>query len=622
MKRLGSAAYWAAPSLFCLVLYWLGLKAWFRQDDFAWLSLHNHLQEPGGLWRLLFAPQAQGTIRPLSERAFFLLFYGLFGMDALPYRIAVFLTQFANLVLISAIARRLTGSRAAGFLAPVLWAANGALATVMTWTSAYNQALCGFFLLLSFWSLLRFVETGRRRYNVLQWAAFLLGFGALEINVVYPAIAAAYVFVAARAYLRRTLWLFVPSVAFAAIHWRFAPKPATGPYMMHFDWSVLGSLGTYWTWALGPTRLDYALIRLPQWLAAAAVAALSAGLLLFAAAQWRRKNRVGVFLLLWFAILLAPVLPLRDHLSDYYLTTPLIGLAILGAWALAAAWRRGWMHRTAALLLAAVYLSCSLPVARAVTRWNYEFSRDMRDLLRGLVRARQLHPGKIILLTGLGSDLFWGTIYHKAHWLVGVTDVYLAPGAEQAIQARPEMDEISEYVLPAGVAKRALDEDRAVAYSAAQGRLRNVTQGLKAIARARWGESELPWRVDAGSPLFAAQLGPSWHKIEGAYRWMPKRATVVLHGPSSPGAKVYLSGFCAAALLKSGPLRVTVGVDGARVGEAELTRPDAAFDLAFPLPAESVGKPQIEVAIEVDRTFTVAGDGRELGLVFGTVSVR
>ena len=218
MRRVAGAAYWATPSLLCLALYWLGLKAWFQQDDFAWLNLHSRLRETGDLWSLLFAPLAQGTIRPLSERVFFVVLYGLFGLEALPFRIVAFLTQFANLILVSAITRRLTGWRSAGFLAPILWAANGTLATVMSWTSAYNQALCAFFLLVSFWSLLCYVETGRRPHYVLQWVAFLLGFGALEINVVYPAIAAAYVFLAARKYLRPTLWLFAPSVVYAVLH--------------------------------------------------------------------------------------------------------------------------------------------------------------------------------------------------------------------------------------------------------------------------------------------------------------------------------------------------------------------------------------------------------------------
>ncbi len=623
MKRVAGAAYWAAPSLLCLAFYWLGLRAWFQQDDFAWLSLYSRLQQTGDLAGLLFEPLAQGTIRPLSERVFFMSLFGLFGMDAVPFRVAVFLTQFANLVLICDVTRRLTGSRAAGFIAPLMWTANGVLATVMSWTSAYNQALCAFFLLLSLRSLLMHVETGRRRYYVIQWASFLAGFGALEINIVYPAIAASYVLLKARRYLRPTLWLFLPSVVYAGLHWSFAPKPSSGPYMMHLDGSMFTGLGVFWARALGPARLDLASIHLPFWLIASATALLSLGLLAFVAHQCRRRNALGVFLLLWFVLLLAPVLPLRDHRSDYYLTTPTIGLAMLAAWALATAWRSRWFYKAAAVMLAAVYLASSLPVARSVTEWNYRFSRSARSLVHGLMRARELHPGKIILLTGLNSDQFWGTIYHKANLLAGVTGVYLAPGSEQGIVERPELDSVSEYVLPPAVTVKVLEEDGAVVYSAADGeRLRNITLIFRETARERWSAPALPWRVDAGSPLFAGQLGPTWHRIEGAYRWMPGSATVLLHGPASPAAKLHLSGFCAAEQVKEGPLRVTVGVDGHTVGRADLTKGGAAFDLAFPLPAATVGKPRIEVRIEVNRTFVVPSDGRELGLVFGTISVR
>ena len=73
---------------------------------------------------------------------------------------------------------------------------------------------------------------------------------------------------------------------------------------------------------------------------------------------------------------------------------------------------------------------------------------------------------------------------------------------------------------------------------------------------------------------------------------------------------------------KAVPLNVTVGVDGATVGQAALTQPDAVFELNFPVPPEAVGKPKIEVAIEVDRTFVAPSNPRELGLVFGSIAVR
>jgi hypothetical protein len=622
MRRAAQVGYWTIPSLLCLAIYWFGLRAWFQQDDFAWLRLDNQLRETGDLWSLLFAPRAQGTIRPLSERVFFLVFSRLFGLDALPFRAVVFLTQFANLVLLSAVAWRLTRSRAAGFLAPILWIANGTLATVMAWTSAYNQVLCAFFLLASFWSLLRYVETEKRRYLVLQWVMFLLGFGALEMNVVYPAIAAGFVFLTARKLLRSTLWLFLPSLVYAWAHFHYAPAPVSGPYQMHWDVNMLPTLWTYWAWALGPVRLKLAGISLPHWLLTIATLVLTAGILSFVLVQLRKRNHVPAFLLLWFLLLMAPVLPLRDHLSDHYLTMPTIGLAVLAAWGLVEAWKARWYAQTAAVMLAALYLASSVPVARAVTRWNYQRSQASRMLVQGLIRAHELHPNKVILLTGVSSDLFWSTLYDKAHWLAGVPDVFLAPGSEKNIEADPALGEVQEYVLPSAPAIRVLDEDRAVVYSAGEDRLRNVTSLFQTTARARWGEPELPSRVDVGNVLFSDQVGPTWYPIEGTFRWMPKRATVVLRGPAVPGARLFLNGYFSSRPVKTELLKVAVSVDGAAVGQAALTKPDALFELNFPLPPAAVGKAKIEVAIEVDRTFRATPGGRELGLIFGSMAVR
>jgi hypothetical protein len=623
MRRAVKAAYWTVPSLLCVLIYWLGLKSWFQQDDFAWLAMNRVYRATGDLWPILFEPKAQGTIRPLSERAFFLLFNGVFGLHALPFHIAVFLTEFVNLVLVCAIGRRLTSSRAAGFLAAVLWIANGTLATAVSWISAYNQVLCAFFILVSFWCLLRYIETEKRRYNVMQWAAFLLGFGALEINVVYPAIALCYTVLAARKYFLRMLWLLLPAGIYAAVHWHLAPNPTSGPYLLHPDASMLPTLWTYWQWALSPVRLDLAGIVVPSWLLLSATILLTAALLGFAASRLIRGNRLSVFLLLWFLILVAPILPLRDHLSDYYLTMPTIGLAILAAWALSEAWQGGrWHTKTAALTLVAIYLACSLPVARAGARWRYNRGRAAQFLVLGLARAAELHPGKTILLSGLSSELFWSTIGDKAYQLVGIEELYLTPGSEETIARFDDLGRVSDYVLPPAIVLRALEDGWAVVYEVGQGRPRNVTSTYLASARVRFSDPQQPLRIDVGSPLFTGQLGPTWHSIEGGFRWMPERATVVLGGPASPGAKLYLSGFCPAQQVASKPLGVTVRVDGITVGRARLSQPDASFDLIFPMPAQTVGKVKVEVAIEVERTFAAGSDRRALGLVFGTIAIR
>src|SRR5256885_1518441 len=62
----------------------------------------------------LLPPQARATTRPFSDRAFFMLGFGLFGLAAFPLKVVVFATQFASLALMACIGVRLTGSRTAG----------------------------------------------------------------------------------------------------------------------------------------------------------------------------------------------------------------------------------------------------------------------------------------------------------------------------------------------------------------------------------------------------------------------------------------------------------------------------------------------------------------------------
>src|ERR687897_689224 len=44
--------------------------------------------------------------------------------------------------------------------------------------------------------------------------------------------------------------------------------------------------------------------------------------------EWRRE-RFALFGLVWFLATLAPILPLKNHISAYYLTVPCLGVAMV-----------------------------------------------------------------------------------------------------------------------------------------------------------------------------------------------------------------------------------------------------------------------------------------------------
>jgi hypothetical protein len=622
MKRLARVAYWSVPPLFCLAVYWLGLKAWFQQDDFAWLGLRYEVQKWPDWFGALFAPMAQGTIRPWSERLFFVVFEAIFGLEALPFRIWVFATQMANLALLCWIVGRVTRSRLAGFLAPVLWTASSALGRPMSWTSVYNQILCAFFLLVAFQFLLRAIETGDGRWWRWQWAAFLAGFGALELNVVYPALAALYTLACARGHFRRTLPLFVPSALYAVVHRLAAPEVTSGPYLVQLDASVFATFLRYCHLALGA---EHAGLIPPGtgWppAVAAGVWVLGAALVAFTAWELARRRWVAGFFAAWFVLTLAPVLPLRNHVTEYYLAVPMIGLASLGAGAAARAWRAGWRWRPIAAACLAVWFATALPAARAVSRKEFERSRAVRNLVLGVVRIRQLHPAEIILLAGVETDLFWSSLIDDPFRLFRIKGVYLAPGSEDRIRAFPELGSVTDWVFPAREAWRALGNYGAVVYDASGPRLRNVTENYVRILGAL-GLRNRVYRIDMAQPAFERVLGPGWWDLEGDGRFMPRRASVRMSGPRSAGQKLYLSFWAPAGLLAQGPVKLSVGANGIPLPAATIPPGGGIVELSFGLPAALVGVDWMEIAVECDRVFRAPPDRRDLSLRFGTFTVR
>jgi hypothetical protein len=593
-KSFATAASCLIPPLLCFVIYKRGLTAWFQADDFAWLGLRLQVHDGRSLLHALFAPMAQGTIRPWSERAFFLTFESIFGVDALPFRICVFLTQCANLTLLSAITRRLTGSRAAGLCAAILWLVNNAQAWPMVWTSVYNQILCGFFLMSSFWSLLRYIETGQPRYYLWQWILFLLGFGALEINVVYPVLAALYTFLCARNFFRTTLPLFLPSAIFSVVDRMVAPIQHTGPYAFHVDGAIPATLLSYCYRVLVPIQVDQ--IRGGPDVVLACL--FGAALVGFTIMRMRQKDWFPLFCIGWFVIVLAPVLPLRDHISTYYLVLPAIGLALLGGYALASA-QRVW--KAVGLMLAAVYVLLMVSADRIEVNWWQHRSIAIKRMVLGVARAHQLHPTQTILLDNVDEQLFRAGVYHHPFIIFGASAVYLTPGSALS----------EDFELPGGPTVNGLNHNQIVVYRVGGSRLKAITSVYEKTVAQKLS-TDPPRRIDLANPLAAYLLGPEWYAPEEGFRWMPHRATLRIGGPRTRSDKLYLEGF-------GPPNELRLNVDGTPLS---LKIVDNPFFCVLSLPDQLVGRKQLEISIEADHTFRTGTDGRDLSAAFRSIEVR
>lgn len=612
-------AYYAAPMVICLYVHWLGLKTWFTADDFAWLSLKLQIHNFHDLMWALFAPLAQGTVRTLSERVYFLLLSSLFGLNALPFRICAFLTQFASIALLTAITRRITRSNLAGFLAPVFWCVHGAMTTAMNWDSAYNELLCGFFLLSAFYFLLNHIESGSRRDLAGLWICFLLGFGALEHIVVFPALAALYSLCLARNYFVKTLPLFLPSIAFALAHFYLIPHTSSTDYQLYFDSSLFSTFGKYWLSATDAFRPGDP-IGYTHGIGLALTIALTVSLVGFSLWRLLKDDTRGIFFLGWYVLLLGPVLPLKNHIYDYYLTLPLTGLAMLGAWACsyASSWKP---TATLAAALACTYLYVSMFDLRINLRWYYDRARIMKTVVLGVDAAHKAHPNNIIFLAGVGSDLFWTGFGDHPFRAFGIGHVYLTPGTENKISPPPSLDQISGYIAPPGAALDALRRNQAAAYAIGRDGLVDVTAEYISVL-ATQNPDTAARMIDAGNPLFAGSLGPEWYSLDGGFRWMPKTATLTIAGPSAKGQSLEVSGFFPETIASHGPVRLAVSADSIDLGSTLVDKAGAAFMRKFALPGALVGRPLIHLKITLDHTTRIPGDPRDFGLVFGKFAIE
>lgn len=474
LAKARRAAWWLAPALLCLLIHYRGLLVWFQADDFAWLGQWHRIKDGSTIWEELFNPTVHGTLRPLSERAFFLVLSYWFPDDALPYRIIVFATQFANVALLAWLARRLTGSTAVGFWAALLWAVNPNLDTVMNWSSAYMQALCGLCLLGGFHMYLNWMETGRRRWYWLQWLVFLTGFLVLETMVVYPALLAAHALIVDRKRLRAILPMFAASAAYTAFHMWYAPKQVEGVYSMHFDGWMLVTLLRYIRIAVSPLRVGWNMLN--HWagnfpyVGVMAAALLAAGWL-----AWRRKEWRAAVFAAWFLFPLAPVLPLRHHVTHYYLTLPLIGLSMFGAWALVEAWRARTAWRWIAALLVTAFVFGGVRDARVRSRWFYDNSVSCREIIQCASAARRAFPSHILLLSGLSDDQFWRVFVDYGFQAFGIEDIYPAPDVQSIVIRRPDYPFIDTFFLDPPTLEAALEKRRAVILGYRPGECRNIT---------------------------------------------------------------------------------------------------------------------------------------------------
>lgn len=605
--------YCIAPAL-SLALFWRAIFTWFLRDDFVWLGLRLQVRDASSLAHALFTPAAQGTVRVLSERVYFLALSSIFGLWSAPFRAAAFAIWFVALTLSAWIGERLTGSKAAGIWAAVLWASCHALMSPLAWTSAFNELLCACLLLLAFHSRLRGAAA-------LEWVAYLLAFGAKETAALYPLVVVAY-----ELWLRpvpegggspprkgaAAPWLFVPAICFGALHLFFIPRLADETYRLTIDSRLPETLYTYTRWALSPDGL--ADIVGARWSMEGMIAAMTGACLVAFAI---RRVLFAMFCGAWFLIFLGPALALPNHRTEYYLTLPAVGLAWLGGWAVTVAWKRAGLVRAAAVIVVIVFLAGQATAIRFGTAAILRQTSHMRVAVRAAEEVERRSPHTALIFHGVDTELFQAGFQEKAFAVVGAPAAYLTPDTQVVGRADLSQD---EFRLTPNRALALLQEGKTRALDVSNPTAYDVTEPYRVVMRALVA-AEGASVVNVGSPDDADKLGPGWYSVENGFRWTGKTARVTLSARHGSGKRLYVTGYAPDPVVVQGPLTLVFAAGAERVGEAAISKA-GAFSADFALPAKLAGQPSIPLDIQASRVLRPPGEPRELGVIFGTFEIR
>ena len=456
---------WLLPPVTCLWIHKRSLLTWYLLDDFQWLAYSMHISSVAQFLNVLLTPTVYGTFRPLSERLLFLTFGPLFRENALPLHILAFITFFGCLWLLAAFVRRLTGSFWAALGATLAWTATMPVTKILGWSSAYMQVLCGLLLLAALYFLARYEEHNERRDYRLQWVAFLLCFGVIETAIVYPALACGFSLLFHRRLPRGALKMWLVSVAYFAFHSLYARQKATGPYLMHFDApSLAHTFAAYWQMMFAHPSLPL----ISRWPAAALpwlTGLFTLAVLGWTAIAFRRGNRLPLFGLVWFVVTLGPILPLREHISDYYLALPLAGIAMVLCSALELV-----RVRPVGLAFLALYCALQLPVIEAASRFQRTSGERYKRVILGVAAMRERDPQRGILLVGADPFFLGNVMRNNGFWAFGCDRIYLDPA-----EVKPENPDLHHYMLEPEAIRREIDRGRLRVITVAGDKLTDIT---------------------------------------------------------------------------------------------------------------------------------------------------
>jgi hypothetical protein len=410
------------------VVYFVSNNHFFQGDTIHWFYVrHKSFHD---FFAGFLTLDSGGWYRPLTNGSVQSLFFPLFGFAPAGYRIVQYILFLAATVAVFKLATVLTERKLAAWIAALFFSFH----TINAYTT-YDLAFVPEIVYAFFYIFAVIFYLKRRHAAALlcfvlslcsKEAAVTLPITLVAIDVIFNRKSVwralldgrAYFAVLAAYLLFVVGYLGVQRSAFQSVIDRSAPDVG---YRFALDKTIAQNADTALTWAFNiPRGWNTQGRDLAGWM----VRFLKAFRMLIAMlALWmlvfRPERKILLVGLAWFAIAVAPALPLVGHFLPYYLFLPLVGFSIAIGILLDAAYRKAvlWSSAVAGFVMSAVlavlFVVCVVSV-RTDARDNRMLGRSStlaRNSLNDLkARHPRLSPNTTIYMSNAEEpDLNWDT---------------------------------------------------------------------------------------------------------------------------------------------------------------------------------------------------------------------
>ena len=334
-----------------IILYHPALFTYFSQDDFY----HFKVSQADTLAKFInnlgihsFEERGIAFYRPVSRELLFGLYYPIFGLNSLPFRLFSFLIHFLNIYLVYLLVQRFFNKRYLSFFVSFFFGITAANVATLYYLAGGIQTLLATTFTLS--CLLLFPK-----YKSLSFLSFVAAITSHEQAIIIPFLLFGLCLIrSSRKEIRNHLFGLIPYfLAISALlfieFFKIGFSSTEQQYQAVFDIKrTLNSLAWYSFWALGlpETLIDFVMPGLklnpnllkywgnyyqlifPSFVIFLVLFIFSVLILIFKN-NTIFKNKHFLFCLLWFPLGLSPVLLLPLHKSTHYLAISLLSFWLI-----------------------------------------------------------------------------------------------------------------------------------------------------------------------------------------------------------------------------------------------------------------------------------------------------